>query len=40
MSACMCIKKVIELQHAIVRELFGVSTNRFHIRKDHAFSRY
>jgi hypothetical protein len=31
-------KKVIDLQRAIVRELLGVWTNLFHIRKDQAFS--
>ena len=34
-----CIKKkVIELQRAIIRELLGVRTIGFHIRKDQAFS--
>ena len=31
-------KKVIELQRAIIRELLGVRTIGFHIRKDQAFS--
>jgi hypothetical protein len=31
-------KKVIELQRAIIRELLGVWTIGFHIRKDQAFS--
>ena len=34
-----CIKKkVIVLQRAIIRELLGIFTIGFHIRKDQAFS--
>ena len=34
-----CIKKkIIEIQRAIIRELLGVRTIGFHIRKDQVFS--